>query len=90
MRNGNPEIRELWEIARLMEHGWRPAREFDGHVLVERIYKMGGNGVFALAVTRPAVSDERKLHRREYRRLLSDRHAIESGLAQPGADRKSR
>lgn len=80
MRNGKPVIRELWEIARLMEHNWRPSKAFDGHVLVERLYRMADNGRFVLTTIRPALSDEKKLKRSDYRRLIDERHAVESDL----------
>lgn len=81
MHNGNPEIREVWEIARLMQHKWRPDKQFNGHVLVERIYTMQSSGQFAITSTRPAIAQERKLKKNDFNRLLEDRKAVEQELA---------
>lgn len=76
IRNGIPEVQELWEIGRLMGHGWHPTREFGGHVLVERIYRLGPKGNFELRISRPAVEEERKLPKHEFKRLLTGRQRL--------------
>jgi len=82
---GIPEVRELWEIARLMGHRWRPTREFAGHVLVERIYRLGQDGKFHLEITRPATEDEKRLSKQDFQRLLRDRRDFESSFPESKA-----
>lgn len=79
MNNRIPEVRELWEIRRLMTHDWKPTKQFNGHVLVERIYHIGKSGVFELKETRPTIADEKKLSKKEFQRLQQDRRDYESG-----------
>lgn len=78
MNNGLPEVREVWEIARLMDQGWRPGAKFAGHVLVERTYRLNSHGVFELRTLRPATEDERRLSRSDRQLLLRARMDFES------------
>lgn len=78
LSKGVPEIRELWEIARLMKHGWHPTRAFDKHVLVERIYRLGPKGVFQLKSVQPAPQDEKRLSAKDFQGLEQERRFEES------------
>lgn len=86
--NGVPEIRELWPVFRLMDTGWRPTKEFDGHVLVERIYRLGPKGKFESRIVRPAMAVEKKLSKREFRQLLKARQDFESRHQRSDLERK--
>jgi hypothetical protein len=61
-----------------METGWRPTREFSGHVLIERLYRLGPKQSFELKAVRPAVTEENKLSKKEFQYLIQARQGFES------------
>lgn len=78
VRGGKPQVYEIWLIWHLeWDMCWHPTKEYDEHVLAERIYTMGRDGRFRLSVTRPAVSEERQLSRKEMRQMLEQRRSAE-------------
>ncbi|MEN6370823.1 MAG: hypothetical protein ABFD64_02320 [Armatimonadota bacterium] len=80
---GTPEIREVWEIPILMDTGWRPTKEFDGHVLVERIFHTNSRGVFELKIVRPALEDEKRLTKQQFEVIEKARQDFESRHPEP-------
>jgi hypothetical protein len=66
LRNGELQVVEIWPLMRLilMNH-WIPPKEYDAHVLQERIYSPGPKGKYILKVMRPAIEEEKKLSLKE-------------------------